>query len=166
MLHHTYIWGHVGRSIFRQIQVGFFLKKKKITMHLHFLMTEQKSTKNNFIFQNNILDFSHLCFGSHIKNSRSYSSNWIRSSVSKMKKKKKLKSKFLKYFKFFRSFSLIGLLLIAIGTGGIKPCVSAFGGDQFKLPEQERQLQTFFSVFYFSINAGSLISTFITPIFR
>ena len=31
----------------------------------------------------------------------------------------------------FRALSLIGLLLIAIGTGGIKPCVSAFGGDQF-----------------------------------
>ena len=61
---------------------------------------------------------------------------------------------------------MLGLLLIAIGTGGIKPCVAAFGGDQFKLPEQARQLQTFFSVFYFSINAGSLISTFITPIFR
>jgi len=63
-------------------------------------------------------------------------------------------------------FSLIGLALIAVGTGGIKPCVSAFGGDQFKLPEQERQLQTFFSVFYFSINAGSLISTFLTPAIR
>jgi solute carrier family 15 oligopeptide transporter 1 len=53
-----------------------------------------------------------------------------------------------------------------VGTGGIKPCVAAFGGDQFKLPQQERQLQQFFSVFYFSINAGSLISTFITPILR
>jgi len=63
-------------------------------------------------------------------------------------------------------FSLIGLALIAIGTGGIKPCVSAFGGDQFKLPEQARQLQTFFSVFYFSINAGSLISTVLTPVLR
>ena len=67
---------------------------------------------------------------------------------------------------FCREFSFIGLALIAIGTGGIKPCVSAFGGDQFKLPEQERQLQTFFSVFYFSINAGSLISTALTPILR
>ena len=28
---------------------------------------------------------------------------------------------------------LIGLLLISIGTGGIKPCVAAFGGDQFKV---------------------------------
>jgi dipeptide/tripeptide permease len=66
----------------------------------------------------------------------------------------------------YSEFSLIGLLLIAIGTGGIKPCVAAFGGDQFKMPEQERQLQSFFSVFYFAINAGALISTFITPIFR
>ncbi|XP_075230327.1 uncharacterized protein LOC142329540 [Lycorma delicatula] len=63
-------------------------------------------------------------------------------------------------------FSLLGLLLIAMGTGGIKPCVSSFGGDQFVLPEQEYQLQQFFSVFYFSINAGSLISTFLTPELR
>ncbi|XP_035702248.1 solute carrier family 15 member 2 isoform X2 [Folsomia candida] len=65
-----------------------------------------------------------------------------------------------------RTFSLIGLGLIAIGTGGIKPCVSSFGGDQFILPQQERHLGQFFSIFYFSINAGSLISTFVTPIFR
>lgn len=66
----------------------------------------------------------------------------------------------------FRAFSLTGLLIIAIGTGGIKPCVSAFGGDQFVRPQQDRQLETFFSIFYISINAGSLLSTFITPILR
>lgn len=65
-----------------------------------------------------------------------------------------------------RELSIVGLLLIAIGTGGIKPCVSAFGGDQFKLPQQERQLQQFFSLFYFAINSGSLISTFVTPVLR
>ncbi|CAG2100098.1 unnamed protein product [Medioppia subpectinata] len=59
----------------------------------------------------------------------------------------------------------IGLVAIALGTGGIKPCVSAFGGDQFG-PGMERQLQKFFSFFYISINAGSLLSTFITPILR
>ncbi|XP_071054882.1 peptide transporter family 1 isoform X2 [Onthophagus taurus] len=64
------------------------------------------------------------------------------------------------------AFSMVGLLLIAIGTGGIKPCVSAFGGDQFKLPQQELQLAKFFSMFYFSINAGSLISTTVTPLLR
>jgi len=30
---------------------------------------------------------------------------------------------------------MVGLFLIAVGSGGIKPCVSAFGGDQFN-PEQ------------------------------
>ncbi|KAM7348691.1 peptide transporter family 1 isoform 2-T2 [Cochliomyia hominivorax] len=64
------------------------------------------------------------------------------------------------------TFTMIGLALIALGSGGIKPCVSAFGGDQFKLPEQIKQMTTFFSLFYFSINAGSLISTTVTPILR
>lgn len=61
---------------------------------------------------------------------------------------------------------MIGLLLIAVGSGGIKPCVAAFGGDQFKLPEQAGQIATYFSLFYFAINAGSTISTFVTPILR
>lgn len=62
--------------------------------------------------------------------------------------------------------TLIGLFLIAVGTGGIKPCVSAFGGDQFRLPEQAKQLAVFFSLFYMAINAGSLLSTLVTPILR
>lgn len=60
----------------------------------------------------------------------------------------------------------LGLILIGLGAGGIKPCVSAFAGNQFKLPEQARQLSIFFSLFYFSINIGSLLSTILTPIFR
>lgn len=59
-----------------------------------------------------------------------------------------------------------GLTFIALGSGGIKPCVSAFGGDQFKLPEQTKQMESFFSLFYFAINAGSLLSTIITPTIR
>ncbi|XP_014274044.1 peptide transporter family 1 isoform X3 [Halyomorpha halys] len=65
-----------------------------------------------------------------------------------------------------KELSILGLILIAVGTGGIKPCVSSFGGDQFVLPQQERQLQRFFSVFYFSINAGSVLSSFLTPMLR
>ncbi|XP_030079969.1 peptide transporter family 1-like isoform X2 [Drosophila hydei] len=64
------------------------------------------------------------------------------------------------------TFTILGLALIALGSGGIKPCVSAFGGDQFKVPEQLKQITSFFSLFYFSINAGSLISTTVTPILR
>ena len=30
------------------------------------------------------------------------------------------------------ALAAVGLVIIALGTGGIKPCVSAFGGDQFK----------------------------------
>lgn len=65
-----------------------------------------------------------------------------------------------------KGLAMLGLVLIALGSGGIKPCVSAFGGDQFVLPQQELQLAMFFSMFYFSINAGSLISTTVTPLLR
>jgi len=61
--------------------------------------------------------------------------------------------------------SMLGLLMIAVGTGGIKPCVSSFGGDQFT-PEQAVQRKQFFSIFYFSINAGSLIAVFVMPLIR
>lgn len=58
------------------------------------------------------------------------------------------------------------MVLIAIGTGGIKPCVAAFGGDQFSLPQQELQLQRFFSIFYFTINMGGFVGMILTPILR
>ena len=35
------------------------------------------------------------------------------------------------FYYLFRVGPMIGLLLISVGTGGIKPCVSSFGGDQF-----------------------------------
>ncbi|XP_064389399.1 solute carrier family 15 member 2-like isoform X2 [Halichondria panicea] len=63
------------------------------------------------------------------------------------------------------ALAAIGLIVIAMGTGGIKPCVSAFGGDQFK-DDQGDNLRRFFSMFYFSINAGSVISTLLTPVLR
>ncbi|XP_045909749.1 solute carrier family 15 member 1-like [Micropterus dolomieu] len=66
---------------------------------------------------------------------------------------------------FHVALSMVGLFLIALGTGGIKPCVAAFGGDQFS-ERQEKQRRTFFSVFYLCINGGSLLSTIITPILR
>lgn len=70
------------------------------------------------------------------------------------------------YMYVCRAATFLGLGLIALGSGGIKPCVAAFGGDQFKLPEQLVQMSSFFSVFYFSINCGSVISTAVTPILR
>ncbi|XP_074857825.1 solute carrier family 15 member 2 isoform X2 [Carettochelys insculpta] len=63
------------------------------------------------------------------------------------------------------ALSMLGLCLIALGTGGIKPCVAAFGGDQFE-EEHAKERSKFFSIFYLSINAGSLISTFVTPVLK
>ncbi|KAL1920749.1 uncharacterized protein VTP21DRAFT_11384 [Calcarisporiella thermophila] len=57
------------------------------------------------------------------------------------------------------------LMLIALGTGGIKPCVSTHGGDQY-LPHQKDGIDWFFSIFYTSINVGALISGNITPAVR
>lgn len=56
-----------------------------------------------------------------------------------------------------------GLWLIASGSGGIKPCVSANVGDQFDSSNQHL-IPKAFDMFYFSINAGSLISMALTPV--
>jgi len=57
---------------------------------------------------------------------------------------------------------MIGLALIAFGSGGIKPCVSAFMGDQFK-PDQSHLLQKAYGAFYWAINFGSFFSFLIIP---
>lgn len=61
--------------------------------------------------------------------------------------------------------AMIGLSLIAIGTGGIKPCVASFGGDQIDRTNTA-MIETYFAAFYFSINGGSFISTVVTPKLR
>jgi POT family proton-dependent oligopeptide transporter len=55
-----------------------------------------------------------------------------------------------------------GLLLICIGSGGIKPCVSAHVGDQFG-PRNHHLLTKIYNWFYFSINFGSFFSSLLTP---
>jgi POT family proton-dependent oligopeptide transporter len=55
-----------------------------------------------------------------------------------------------------------GMALIAFGSGGIKPCVSAFMGDQFK-PEQSHLLQKAYGAFYWAINLGSFFSFLVIP---
>ncbi len=55
-----------------------------------------------------------------------------------------------------------GLALIALGAGGIKPCVSAHVGDQFG-KTNAHLLPRAFNYFYFSINLGAFISGLLTP---
>ena len=56
----------------------------------------------------------------------------------------------------------IGLGLIALGAGGIKPCVSSHVGDQFG-QSNEHLLSRVFGWFYFSINLGAFLSMLATP---
>ncbi|MFG0265839.1 MAG: POT family MFS transporter [Rhodopirellula sp. JB055] len=56
----------------------------------------------------------------------------------------------------------IGLGLIALGTGAIKPCVSAHVGDQFGT-KNSHLLAKVFGWFYVAINLGSFFSTLLTP---
>ncbi|OAY66211.1 Protein NRT1/ PTR FAMILY 8.1 [Ananas comosus] len=55
----------------------------------------------------------------------------------------------------------LALYLIALGTGGIKPCVSSFGADQFDETDEseKKRKSSFFNWFYFSINIGALVAS-------
>lgn len=53
-----------------------------------------------------------------------------------------------------------------MGTGGVKTCNFAFGGDQFQLPQQEKYLQYFTTKFALAVYIGSLFSTFLMPELR
>src|SRR6478735_3141383 len=56
-----------------------------------------------------------------------------------------------------------GLSLIALGAGGIKPCVSAHVGDQFSSGNQHLVSRAF-GWFYFSVNFGSFFSLLLIPL--
>jgi POT family proton-dependent oligopeptide transporter len=71
----------------------------------------------------------------------------------------------LALFEGSRTGLYVGLGLIAIGAGGIKPCVSAFVGDQFK-PSQHHLLTKIYGWFYWAINLGSAAAFFIIPVVR
>jgi len=58
----------------------------------------------------------------------------------------------------------IGLALICLGAGGIKPCVSSNVGDQFGKSNAHLMTKVF-SWFYFSSNVGSAVSTVLIPWF-
>ncbi|XP_022948150.1 protein NRT1/ PTR FAMILY 8.1-like [Cucurbita moschata] len=55
----------------------------------------------------------------------------------------------------------VALYLIALGTGGIKPCVSSYGADQFDDANEteKKHKSSFFNWFYLSINVGALIAS-------
>ena len=91
-----------------------------------------------------------------------------------------------------RLLTFVGLFLVSVGTGGIKPCVSAFGADQVATTgdsllennqgngidndvvhdndnddnPNDSKVRRFFASFYFCINLGAVTSFAVVPILR
>lgn len=58
-----------------------------------------------------------------------------------------------------------GLMLIAVGAGGVKPNVSVMVGDQFE-NESDANIARLYDIFYFGINVGAFFSMLITPVLK
>ncbi|MBK9265133.1 MAG: MFS transporter [Polyangiaceae bacterium] len=56
-----------------------------------------------------------------------------------------------------------GLFLIALGSGGIKPCVSSFVGDQFD-QSNKHLARVVFDAFYWIVNFGSFFASLLIPV--
>lgn len=68
--------------------------------------------------------------------------------------------------KLFRALSLVGLFAVFMASGGLKSNQNVFGGNQFRLPEEQRELDSYFSVQYFAIKCGLLVGQITIPIMR
>ncbi len=71
---------------------------------------------------------------------------------------------FLAFFPDNRTGFFAGLVLIAFGSGGIKPLVASFVGDQFT-QSNKHLAKIVFDAFYWIINFGSLFASLLMPIF-
>jgi POT family proton-dependent oligopeptide transporter len=70
----------------------------------------------------------------------------------------------LAVFEGYRPGFYLGLGLIAFGSGGIKPCVSSFVGDQFN-QSNKHLAKIVFDAFYWIINFGSFFASLLIPFF-
>ena len=70
----------------------------------------------------------------------------------------------LAIFEDNRTGFFVGLGLIALGSGGIKPCVASFVGDQFD-QSNKHLAKIVFDAFYWIINFGSFFASLLMPIF-
>ena len=69
---------------------------------------------------------------------------------------------FLAFFEDNRTGFYAGLFLIALGSGGIKPLVSAFVGDQFDQTNKHKA-KIVYDFFYWTINFGSFFASLLMP---
>ncbi len=69
----------------------------------------------------------------------------------------------LALFENSREGFFLGLGLIALGAGGIKPLVASFMGDQFD-QSNKHLAKIVFDAFYWIINFGSLFASLLIPL--
>ncbi|MBL0277915.1 MAG: MFS transporter [Anaeromyxobacter sp.] len=69
---------------------------------------------------------------------------------------------FLAAFESHRLGFYAGLFLIALGSGGIKPLVSSFVGDQFD-QSNKHKAKLVYDAFYWTINFGSFFASLLMP---
>lgn len=69
-------------------------------------------------------------------------------------------------FLSIRVLSFIGLFTAMIGMGCIKSNQNVFGGNQFRLPEQTKMLNYYFSMHYFVLKCGQVGGMILTPNLR
>lgn len=55
------------------------------------------------------------------------------------------------------------MVLVGIGNGSIRACVTSLGATQYQLPQQSRALDQYFSHYYFIYTLGILLSKLIPP---
>ncbi len=70
----------------------------------------------------------------------------------------------LALFEHNRTGFYTGLFLIALGSGGIKPLVSSFVGDQFD-QSNKHKAKVVYDAFYWTINFGSFFASLLMPLF-
>lgn len=61
---------------------------------------------------------------------------------------------------------ITSLILISIGNGSIRACVTSLGGSQFELPTQSMALEQYFSHYYFIYTLGILLAKIVPPEIR
>lgn len=69
-------------------------------------------------------------------------------------------------FLSFSALTLIAVFMVNFGFGIKAPCIGSLGGDQFLLPQQDKQLSLFFVLLYTVSSIASVMASFFSPILR